>query len=188
MPELPEPRRSRYINDFDMTESDADTLLAYKGVSDFFDNMMSLGADPREALGIVRGEILRNIGESGDEMIRISPEDVVKLLRMGAAGEIGANNIKKAVGIMMRGGMKEAGSLDEIIEANNMLIHDDPEKLSAVVRDALAANPAAVESYKNGESKVLGYFMGQCNKVLKGSVQPKTLQNEIISQITEFNT
>jgi len=182
MPELPDKRKARYVGDYGLGEPDADTILARKNVSDFFDAMTRMGANPRDALGIVRGEILRNIGEYGDERIGVSPEDAVRLLRMRDAGEISANNIKKAIGILMR----EGGDINEILEKNSMLIREDPDALAAVVRSALAANPAAVASYKAGEAKVFGFFMGQCNKTLKGSVQPKTLENEIRAQLDKL--
>jgi aspartyl-tRNA(Asn)/glutamyl-tRNA(Gln) amidotransferase subunit B len=170
-----------------MTASDADTILARRDVSDFYDGITALGADPKDALGVVRGEILRNIGDGGGNgenfVIGVSPEDVMRLLKMNAAGEIGANNMKKAIGILMRGG---GGSLDDIIESGNMLIREDPDLLASVVRDALAANPAAVASYKAGEEKVFGFLMGQCNKTLKGTVQPKTLTDELRAQLDKM--
>ena len=175
LPEPPGSRRARYIDTHGMSKPDADTILSKKPVSDFYDSMVVLGAGPKEALALVRGEVLRNIGDFDGDRLDIRPEDAVRLLRMGAAGEIGANNVKKAIGLLMRGG----GDLDQIIESNNMLIKEDADLLAAVIREALAANPAAVASYKAGEAKVFGYFMGQCNKTLKGTVQPKTLQDEL---------
>jgi Asp-tRNA(Asn)/Glu-tRNA(Gln) amidotransferase B subunit len=146
------------------------------------DAVVALGADPREALNIVRGEILRNFGEYGEERIGISPEDAALLLRMRAEGRIGANNMKKVIGIIMR----EGGAPDDIIAKNDMLIREDSDMLSAVVRGVLADNPAAVGSYKAGEAKVFGFFMGQCNKALKGVVQPKTLESELRAQLEKL--
>lgn len=187
LPEAPDARRARYTGTHGMTASDADTILARRDVSDFYDGITALGADPKDALGVVRGEILRNIGDGGGNgenfAIGVSPEDVMRLLKMNAAGEIGANNMKKAIGILMRGG---GGSLDDIIESGNMLIREDPDLLASVVRDALAANPAAVASYKAGEEKVFGFLMGQCNKTLKGTVQPKTLTDELRAQLDKM--
>jgi len=91
MPEAPDSRKARYTGAHRMSEADADTLLARKPVSDFYDSMVSLGADPKEALAIVRGEILRNIADIVDGPIPVSPEDAARLLRMGEAGEIGVN-------------------------------------------------------------------------------------------------
>jgi len=186
-PEPPESRKLRYTGVHLMSASDADTILAHKPVSDFYDGMIALGAGVKDALGIVRGEVLRNIGERPDAQTGVSPEDAVRLLRMCSAGEISANNMKKAIGMLMRAGTDavKAPSLDDILAANDMLIRDEPEALASVVRAALDANPAAVASYKSGEAKVLGYFMGQCNKTLKGSVQPKKLQAELEKQLFE---
>jgi aspartyl-tRNA(Asn)/glutamyl-tRNA(Gln) amidotransferase subunit B len=180
--EPPETRKARYVGVYGMAASDADVILARKPLADFYDKIAASGVDPMVALSIVRGEIMRNTGEFGDERVNIGAEDVVRLLRMNKAGEIGANNMKKAIGIMMRGdnGIK---NLDDIIGEHNMRIREDPDKLAAAVRDVLAANPAAVQSYKGGESKVFGFFMGQCNKTLRGSVQPKTLENELRAQL-----
>jgi aspartyl-tRNA(Asn)/glutamyl-tRNA(Gln) amidotransferase subunit B len=180
MPEPPDARRARYTDVYQMSKSDADTILARKAASDFFDAVVALGAEPRDALNLVRGVALRHMGDTGEDTIRARPEDAARLLRMGAAGEVGAANVKKAMGLLMRG---EGGTLDAIISSDNMLIREDPELLAAVVREALASNPAAVTSYKAGETKVFGYFMGQCNKVLKGAADPQTLRNELKKQL-----
>ena len=188
LPEPPGARKARYVGEHGMTETDADTILSRKTVADFYDGVVALGAEPREALGIVRGEILRHMGDTENDAIGVSPKDAVKLLRMGAAGEISAANMKKAVAMLMRG---SGATLDGIVKAENMLIREDTEALAALtalVGDVLAANPAAVASYKAGEAKVLGYFMGQCNKTLKGAVQPQTLQNEIKAQLEKWGT
>ena len=118
-----------------------------------------------------------------DNTVGITPADAVRLLRMNAAGEINANNMKKAVGILM---LNDGRRLDEILGEHDMLIREDPEALAAVVRGVLQANPAAVASYKAGEAKVLGFFMGMCNKTLKGAVQPKTLQDELRAQLDKL--
>ena len=194
LPEPPAARKARYTGAHGMSESDADTILARKAAADLYDGMVALGAGPKEALGIVRGEVLRHLAEAAaaaaadaqGDAIGVSPEDAAKLLRMGAAGEIGAANIKKAITMLMGG---KGTSLDAIISAENMLVREDTqalEALAALVRDVLAANPAAVASYKAGEAKVFGFFMGQCNKTLKGAVQPRTLQNELKAQLDKI--
>ena len=227
LPEPPDARRARYAGVHQMSESDADTILAQKTVSDFYDEMIALGAEPKDALGVVRGEVLRRMGgrrantgatvDSGGavnpggavnldadgeyndadvsgiaegagntgsntdaERIAISAKDAVELLRLRAAGKITVTNMKKAIGIMMSGGGE---SLDDVIRANDMLVREDPDLLATVVREALAANPRAVAQYKAGEFKTLGFLIGQCNKTLKGSVQPGTLQDELRAQL-----
>ncbi|MDR1062273.1 MAG: Asp-tRNA(Asn)/Glu-tRNA(Gln) amidotransferase subunit GatB, partial [Clostridiales bacterium] len=97
MGEPPGARRARYVGEHGMSPADADTILAKKFVSDFYDAAVAAGADPREAGNMVRGEVLRFVGETGAESARMAPGDLAKLLRMCAAGEISAASAKKAV-------------------------------------------------------------------------------------------
>ncbi|MDR3119744.1 MAG: Asp-tRNA(Asn)/Glu-tRNA(Gln) amidotransferase subunit GatB [Clostridiales bacterium] len=177
--ELPGARRERYIGQYGMSAADAETLLARKFVSDFYDEAVALGADPREAGNMVRGEILRHVGETGAERVGMDAGDLVKLLGMAAAGEISANNAKRAVALTLG----EGKSAEAIVEAHNMRIREDPDALAATVRSVLAERPDAVRSYKDGETKVFGFFMGQCNKILKGSAHPKSVEAELRKQL-----
>jgi aspartyl-tRNA(Asn)/glutamyl-tRNA(Gln) amidotransferase subunit B len=175
MGESPQKRRERYVGEFGMSAADADVILAKKFVADFFDAAVREGADPREAGNMVRGEILRYVGDTGAEGISMAPGDAAKLLRMVAAGEISANGAKKAASIILGGA--GAGDLDAVIAENGMRISEDFGKIREAVRAALAARPDAVEAYRGGEAKIFGFFMGQCNKALRGGVRPKTLES-----------
>ncbi|MDR1438967.1 MAG: Asp-tRNA(Asn)/Glu-tRNA(Gln) amidotransferase subunit GatB [Clostridiales bacterium] len=172
MGEPPEARKARYVGEFGMSPADAGTILARKFVSDFYDDAVACGADPREAGNMVRGEVLRFVGESGAERVGMAPGELARLLRLAASGEISANSAKKAAAIMLA----EGKGADAVIAEHGMRVSEDLEKIRAAAREALAARPDAVQAYRGGEAKILGYFIGQCNRALRGSARPQAIE------------
>jgi aspartyl-tRNA(Asn)/glutamyl-tRNA(Gln) amidotransferase subunit B len=177
LPEPPLARRARYVGEHGMSGQDADTILARRFVSDFYDAAVALGADPREAGNMVRGEVSRWLGEAGQgqSSIPMAPQELVRLLRMARDGEITAADAKKACAAMLATG---AGA-DAAVDAGGMRVREDAAAVEAAAREAVERNPAAAAQYRAGDKKVFGFFMGQCNKALKGKAHPKSVERAL---------
>ena len=73
---------------------------------------------------------------------------------------------------MIESGKKPA----DIAEEQQLWIKEDNELLEKTINDIMAANPKAVEQYRSGETKVFGFLMGQCNKILRGAASPASVK------------
>ncbi|MDR1563408.1 MAG: Asp-tRNA(Asn)/Glu-tRNA(Gln) amidotransferase subunit GatB [Oscillospiraceae bacterium] len=174
LPELPEARLERYTKEFGLSEVDAETILAEQRISDYYDTAIKLGAEPRVAANSIKGELMRclNTAQSKGE-IPVAAEDFVKVINLAAQGKISQNGLKKAIAVMF----EEGKDAETVIKEQNLMISEDLELVASVIEEVLKQNPAPLAQYKSGDTKVLGFFMGQCSKVLKGKAHPKTIQD-----------
>ena len=181
LPESPEARLLRYTGDFGLSETDAETLLAGRAVSDFYDAVVAAGADPKSAANLIRGEVLRRCG-AVDEEIPIPPGELAQALRWAAEGKLSNNGLKETAALLFTEGKCAA----EIVEAHGLLVAEDAGLLTRVVNEVLQANPRAVEQYRAGDGKVIGFFMGQCARQLKGKAMPQSIQNALRQALEAF--
>ncbi|MBS7397256.1 MAG: Asp-tRNA(Asn)/Glu-tRNA(Gln) amidotransferase GatCAB subunit B, partial [Ruminiclostridium sp.] len=119
-------------------------------------------------------ELMRriNLGELDLDDMKFTAEDFAKLIELGESGKISKDNRKIILREMIESGKKPA----DIAEEQQLWIKEDNELLEKTINDIMAANPKAVEQYRSGETKVFGFLMGQCNKILRGAASPASVK------------
>jgi aspartyl-tRNA(Asn)/glutamyl-tRNA(Gln) amidotransferase subunit B len=175
IPEPPQKRFLRYLN-LGISAADADVILENKAVSDLFDGAVFAGANPVAAANAVKGEILRHYNpaeENGD--IDMSAEELAKALKLAEKNEISGAGLKTAIRCMLL----EKMPLDGVLKRENLIIKEDSGLVASVVKKVVENNPKAAAQYKNGDAKVLSYFMGQCARELKGGALAATIRAEL---------
>lgn len=182
LPELPQQRINRYTAR-GVSPSDAAVIVGNKRISDLFDEVLENSSRPDKAAGLLVGEFMRrvNLGEIDADDIRFSGKAFAELVELLYSDKLSQANARLVLGIMAQQG----GSPAEIAEQNDLWIKEDSEQLSKVVGELIAANPRAAEQFRSGDKKVLGFFMGQANKALKGAASPKSIQECIIRMLSE---
>ncbi|MCL1902832.1 MAG: Asp-tRNA(Asn)/Glu-tRNA(Gln) amidotransferase subunit GatB [Oscillospiraceae bacterium] len=175
LPELPEVRMSRYTAEFGLSPNDAAIILGDKNVSDFYDDTVKIYNSPKTLAGFIIVELLRrvNLGEANMKSLSFTADDFAELQRFVDEGKVN-RDIRKDI---LRDMLESGKSPVQICDEKNLWIKEDAGAVEAVIDKIMAANPAAVEQYKNGEIKVFGFLMGQANKELKGSAAPATVKN-----------
>jgi aspartyl-tRNA(Asn)/glutamyl-tRNA(Gln) amidotransferase subunit B len=108
--------------------------------------------------------------EEGD-FENFTAEKIVELIEMIEAGELSSRGAKDVLAIIF----KDGGNAKEVAEKNNLIQKSDPEELKRVLEKILEENSAQVEAYKNGEEKLLQFFVGQGMKATQGSANPGML-------------
>ena len=183
LPEMPEQRMSRYMNDYGISRNDAVIIVGDKRISDFYDAAACGNADPKNVASYLVGEFMRrvNLGEIDIDDLKFSGGDFAQLVEYLYADKLSQANAKLVLGEMAERG----GSPKAIADEKDLWIKEDSEQLSKVVDEIIANNPKAVEQYKSGDQKVFGFFMGQANKALKGAASPKAIQEYIRKKLSE---
>jgi len=171
LPELPLERRARFIGEIDLPEYDADILTADWPISEYFEAALKVyGGDPKVVSNWIMNEVLRmlnDLGVSADEL-SLTPEYLVEVIKMVDAGTINAATGKSLlVMVQARGEAPEA-----IVAAEGLGQVSDDAALLAVIEGVLAANPAEVESYRDGKVSLFGWFMGQVMRGTGGKADP----------------
>ena len=177
MPELPDVKKERFINEWDIPEQDADLLASERSTAEWFEKTVKLGADPKAACNWIKGDFMKLLNEDSIQIddSRIKPGDLVEMLGLIDKGTISGKIAKTVFEEMYKTG-KKAGI---IVEEKGLVQMSDESGIESIIDDILATNTDAVEKFKAGENKLMGFFVGQVMKETKGKANPKIV-NEIL--------
>ncbi len=179
MPELPDARAARYVNDLGLPAYNSEVLTSSRELSDFFEATLAHFDDARMASNWIMGELLGYINAAGGDLAscRMAPAEMGKLLAMIRSGAV-SNAVGKEVFAEM---CKTGQTAGEIVAAKGLAqISDEPE-LAAIAGRVIASNPAQVEQFRAGKERVLGFFVGQVMKETKGRANPQAV-NRILKE------
>ena len=183
IPELPEQRVERFVNELGLKKADADIIVGNKKICDFFDAAIAEYNNPKAIANFILGELMNRInrGEADMENLKFGGAEFAQLVEYMQTDKISQANAKTILRDMIENG----GSPKEIADRDDLWIKEDNDLLAKVVDEIIANNPKPVEQYKNGDQKVFGFFMGQANKALKGAASPKAIQEYIRKKLSE---
>ena len=180
LPELPEARRRRFITDWNIPEQDAETLTGDRSMAEFFEAAVAIYPEPRKLSNLMIGPLLRELNQSGKPLAEsaMRPEILAELAKIVDNGLISAKIAQDIFGDLFANGfMPEA-----YVREKGLVQVSDSSAIDAVVAEVLAENPAEVEAYKGGKTKLLGFFVGQVMRKMKGKANP-ALVNQALERL-----
>ncbi len=177
MPELPEDRRRRFMDTYQLSFSDASQLTSERGLADYFERAAQSAANPRAAANLIRSELLRELETSGVQAGNspVAPEELGALVRLVDGGKI-SNTQAKAVLVEMFATGKGAAA---IVEERGFVQVSDAGEIDPIIDGILAANPQQVAQYRAGKETLFGFFVGQVMKASKGKANPKVVNDRL---------
>ena len=191
LPELPDQKAARFAADFGLTSYDARHLVEHRATADFFDECMALAnaeadggkfAKPLANLIINDVAAWLNAHEGGaladTPLTAARALSLVKLLASDAISSKRAKEVFSAI-------MDEDADPEAIVEACGMKQVSDTGAIEAVVDEVIAANPDEVARYRDGNTKVIGFFVGQCMKAMRGQGNPKIINELLAKKLAE---
>ena len=179
LPELPNQKRERYMS-LGLSEYDASVIVEQMESALFFDKVLELGADAKNAVNFMMGPIAAYLKEEHIEIndTKLTPENLNELLGLIAKNTI-SNNTGKQIIIDM---MKDGTSASKIVEEKGLSQITDVNAIRKIVEEIVANNQPQVEQYKSGKTNIFGFFVGQAMKATKGKANPQTV-NEILKEL-----
>ncbi len=177
-PELPEALSGRFVSEFGLSDYDASVLIQSRAMSDYFLAMIKLGAEPKMTANWLLGEVSATLNQQGITIseFNIDAERLAGLLSRIEDKTI-SNSIAKKVFELM---LASADNADAIIEAEGLKQVSDTGAIDAWVNEVIEKNPKQVEQYKAGQTKLLGFFVGQVMKLSQGKADPAVI-NQIVA-------
>ncbi|MCC5858686.1 MAG: Asp-tRNA(Asn)/Glu-tRNA(Gln) amidotransferase subunit GatB [Ectothiorhodospiraceae bacterium] len=180
LPELPDAKRQRFMEQYGLSESDAGQLTASRELADYYETVVEAsGGEGKLSANWVIVELGGALNRD-DLDIADSPVSAARLggmLRRITDNTISGKIAKDVFDAMWRG----EGDADAVIEAKGLKQVTDAGAIEAMVDEAIAANPKQVEQYKAGKEKLLGFFVGQVMKASKGKANPAQV-NELLKK------
>ena len=173
LPELPESRKQRYLDDYKLTQKEADGLTSSKYLSNLFEEATKISNNPKAVCNWIMSDISRILNEREMEPsdIKFSGNDLAELIDLIEKGTISSAIAKKVLEKMF----DDAKKPEEIIKENGWIQISDEGAIKEVVLKILEANPQSVADYKAGKDRALGFLVGQAMKETKGKANPQML-------------
>ncbi|SEQ61948.1 aspartyl/glutamyl-tRNA(Asn/Gln) amidotransferase subunit B [Amphritea atlantica] len=178
LPELPDARKARFIEQYQLSEYDAMVLSAYRDLSHYFETTANIADDAKLAANWVMGELSKHLNQN-DTDITASPVTAEMLggLLLRIKDNTITGKIAKQVFEAMWAG---EGSADEVIEAKGLKQVTDTGAIEAMVDEVIAANQPQVDQYVSAEpdkrGKMIGFFMGKVMQASQGKANPGQVQ------------
>lgn len=181
MPELPDAMRRRFIEEFGLSEYDADVLTSSKDIADYFCTVSLTAPDKKIAANWVMGEVAAAINACEGMTYAKAPvaaQTLADILKRLADGTINARGAKQIFLAVWEGATE---SVDALIEAKGLKQISDVSAIEAIIDQVLAANDKMVQEFKGGKEKAFNALVGQCMRATKGKANPKQV-NEILTK------
>ncbi|WP_417681344.1 Asp-tRNA(Asn)/Glu-tRNA(Gln) amidotransferase subunit GatB [Roseibium sp.] len=179
LPELPDEKKDRFVNDYGLSAYDADILVVEKASADFFEEVAK-GRDAKLAANWVINELFGRLNKEGHDLddSPVSAAQLGAIIDLIKAGTISGKIAKDLFEIVW----SEGGDPAEIVETRGMKQVTDLGAIEAIVDEIIAANPEKVEQAKE-KPGLLGWFVGQVMKASKGKANPQAVNDLLKSKI-----
>ncbi len=182
MPELPQARRTRFVESLGLPAADAAALTVDRQTADFFEATLDESFKPRLAANWMTGELFARMNKEDVSLdaVPVTAEQVKGMLIRMQDGTISAKTGKQVFDELWNG----AASADAVIADKGLKQISDTGAIEAMVDEVLAANPGQVEEYRGGKDKLMSFFVGQVMRASKGKANPAQL-NDLLKKKLE---
>ena len=170
IPELPDKRLDRYINELGLSSYDASILIATKEIAFYFDDVVKLCNLPKLAANWIMTSVMAYLNKENKtiEEVNLPAANLAKLIVMIDSGKISSKQGKEVFETMLTTNKDP----EVIAKEKNMMQISDEGVILAMVLEVLDANPKAIEDIKNGRTNLIGFLVGQVIKKSQGKANP----------------
>jgi len=171
LPELPEARRARLEVAYGLPVYDARVLTSEVALAEYYESVVAAGVEPKIAANWVMGDVMTTYNETG--AFPVEARRLAGLAALVRDGVVSHQAAKRVYGELAQHPTDEPQAVAERL---GLVQVSDQGALAGWVDEVLAAYPAEAARYKAGETKLMGFFVGQVMKRSKGKADPKGVQ------------
>jgi aspartyl-tRNA(Asn)/glutamyl-tRNA(Gln) amidotransferase subunit B len=174
MPELPDAKNGRYIEQFGLSKYDAGVLVAEEEIAEYFEQVAQ-NSDPKMASNWITGELFSYLNKANltIEESKISANSLAELINLIKDGAVSGKMAKDIFEEMFESGK----SAKKIVEEKGLVQISDESVLEKIIDAIIAQNQDSVLAYKSGKDKLFGFFVGQAMKKTEGKANPSLINN-----------
>ena len=185
LPELPAAKRRRFESELGLPAYDAEVLTSSRALAAYFEDVLALSPDAKQASNWVLGEVLRDLKErnqdlEGEPRFPMPPERLADLLRLVADGTLSLQAAKRVFETVA----STERSVEEVADELGLRQVSDESAVGDAVREVLEQHAAAVADYRAGNPKTFGFLVGQVMRVTKGQANPQ-VANRILRRLLD---
>ncbi|HET8722765.1 MAG TPA: Asp-tRNA(Asn)/Glu-tRNA(Gln) amidotransferase subunit GatB [Anaeromyxobacteraceae bacterium] len=185
LPELPRARAARWRRELGLSAYDAGLLSADRATADFFDATVTAREGGPEAAkriaNLTNGEVARLANEAGLPVTggKLTPDGLAGVVRLADEGVVGGPGVRQLLEVLWRDG----GDPRDVVAARGLAQVSDESAVEAAADAVLAASPGEVERYRAGNRKLIGFFVGQVMKAMKGKGNPAVVNAVLLRKL-----
>ena len=183
LPEMPHVRRERYINEYSLSEYDAQQITANKYVANFFDESYEECKNAKQVANYLMGDVSRMLKENEMEItdVKFTPKDLGILITLIEKGTISSKIAKTVFEEMFATGKNP----EQIVKEKGLVQMSDEGAIKEIVEKIVLANPQSVVDYKAGKDRALGFLVGQIMKETKGKANPQIVNKYVLEELNK---
>ncbi|WP_409252716.1 Asp-tRNA(Asn)/Glu-tRNA(Gln) amidotransferase subunit GatB [Bacillus sp. SCS-153A] len=183
IPELPDARKKRYVEDMGLPAYDAMVLTLTKEMSDYFEATVAAGADIKQASNWLMGEVSAYMNAEQKELedLPMTPEGLAGMIKLIQDGTLSSKMAKKVFKELVENG----GDPAQIVKEKGLVQISDEGELLKIVTATLDDNPQSIEDFKNGKDRALGFLVGQIMKKTKGQANPPMVNKLLVEEMNK---
>ena len=180
-PELPLARRQRFMDSYGLPEYDAEVLTSERSLSEYFEDAVhAYGGDAKQVSNWLMNDVMRMLNDAGifAGQLRLRPEHLAGILKLVDANTINNATAKKLLGKVAESGRSPA----EIVQTEGLAQVSDDSAIRQVCEKIIINNPAEVENYRSGKESLIGWFVGQVMREMRGKADPQ-MARQILDEL-----
>lgn len=183
LPELPESRKKRYLEEYKLSEKDAKLITSSKYLSNLFEEASEISGNSKAVNNWIISDISRILNETEIEPIEIpfDSKQLAKLVMLIDKGTISSSIGKKVLEELF----ENPRDPEKIIEEKGWIQISDESAIKEVVNKILNNNPQSIADYKAGKDRALGFLVGQAMKETKGKANPQMLNKMFLEELNK---
>ncbi len=185
MPELPDARRRRFVEQYGLPAYDAEVLTSRRDLAEYFEQVAAGGVAPKSASNWVMSELLRVVRERGlDRELRIeswplSPKQLAELISLVESGTISGKIAKMAFEALL----DTQTSPETLIRERGWVQISDDAFLTEAVDAVISEHPDKVADFREGKTKLLAFFVGQVMRRTGGRANPQRVNELLLERL-----
>lgn len=182
LPELPQARKKRFMERFKLNESDAGRLTQSRQAAEFFESALAHADNPKSVANWINVELASYLNKADIDIAqsRVDAEAIGQIVGRIDQGTISGRGAKQLLAVLWE---HPDRSIDEVIESEGLTQNIDIAEIEAFVEEVFTAEPDQVERLRDGNHRLVGFFVGQVMKLSEGKADPKIV-SELVRQRT----
>lgn len=166
LPELPEAKKARYVSEYSLTEYDADIICSTVQFASLFEKTVEITNNPKDSAHFIMGDIMKLLNDTQTlpENMSFRQESLGEVINLLTNNKISRDSAKKVIEAVFN----ENVIPEDYVKEHNMQMVSDTSAIKGVIEEIIAANPKAVDEYKQGKEKSFNFLIGQSMRALKG--------------------
>ncbi|MFH5831116.1 Asp-tRNA(Asn)/Glu-tRNA(Gln) amidotransferase subunit GatB [Halalkalibaculum sp. DA3122] len=183
LPEMPDVRMRRFVEEFDMSEEDARNLTDDRYLADYYEKVVEKVGNPKSVSNVVLTEVLRVLNDRSIDIgdFPISAERLSGLIQIREDDKINSSAMTEIFNEML----KEDTEAEDLAKEMNLLQVSDSSFIEPIVEEVIDDHPDEVERYKNGKKGLVGFFIGQVMQRSQGKANPQLVREMITKKLAD---